>query len=313
MIKIANVLCTIDFSAFSVHALAHSVQIGRWFNSTVTALYVYPPPVPPPPMLFAGMPGPVPPEPFPAQTVSPDLTHDQMTAELTKFVAANVDSRGVQVRVHVRAGDVVREILNETQALADPLIVLGTHGHTGFDRLVLGSVTEKVLRKAPCPVLTVPPAAADPAPGTPPTFKRILCPIDFSEASLRGLEYALALAQEADADLLLLHVIEGLPEAPNWQQADNPAVREYLHLSEEQALSRLRRVLPEEARTWCRPQELLMTGKPYDAILRVAREQNVHLIVMGVHGRNPIDVMFFGSTTNHVIRTATCPVLTLRH
>ena len=70
--------------------------------------------------------------------------------------------------------------------------------------------------------------------------------------------------------------------------------------------------MPRDAHTWCTPKEILTTGKPHQEILRVARDENVHLIVMGVHGRNPIDLMFFGSTTNHVVRTAICPVLTLK-
>ena len=83
-------------------------------------------------------------------------------------------------------------------------------------------------------------------------------------------------------------------------------------LSEQNALQRLRALIPADARAWCRPHETLVTGKPYEEILRVAREQDTRLIVMGVRWRNPIDPLLFGSTTNHVVRGATCPVLTLK-
>jgi nucleotide-binding universal stress UspA family protein len=109
----------------------------------------------------------------------------------------------------------------------------------------------------------------------------------------------------------MMHVIEGMPDLAHWKQP-NPAIVGYLRDSEERALARLRDVVPREARTWCHPEELLTTGKPYQEILRIARERDVHLIVIGVHGRNPIDLMFFGSTTYQVVRAATCPVLTLR-
>jgi nucleotide-binding universal stress UspA family protein len=79
-----------------------------------------------------------------------------------------------------------------------------------------------------------------------------------------------------------------------------------------EALKRFRALLPDDAATWCRPHTILATGKPYREILRVAREQDAHLIVMGVHGRGTVDRLFFGSTTNQVVRAATCPVLTLR-
>ena len=311
MTEINTILCPVDFSAFSRHALAHGVQIAKWFNSHLIVFYVYPPPLPPPPVLYSGLPGPIPVEPFPPLTTSPEQTQSDVIAELTKF-AASVDTTGVQVRIVAQPGSPVRDILDQARAVNSDLVVLGTHGHTGFDRFVLGSVTEKILRKAPCAVLTVPPPVSAPPAEPVQLFKRILCPMDFSDASLKALEYALSLAREADAELLLMHVIQGLPDAPDWQLPAGPSVAEYLRLSEEHALKRLRSAVPEDAQAWCRPETLTSTGKPYEEILRVAAERDARLIVMGVHGRNPIDRFFFGSTTNHVVRAATCPVLTLR-
>ncbi|RPI54198.1 MAG: universal stress protein [Acidobacteria bacterium] len=311
MTEIKTILCPVDFSAFSRHALQHAAQLAKWFNSQLIVFYVYAPPVSPPPVLFGGLPGPIPPQPFPPLTASPEQTQAEVTAQLTKF-AATVDLTGMQVRIKALPGSPVRDILDEAKTVASDLIVLGTHGHTGFDRLVLGSVTEKVLRKATCAVLTVPPPVSTPPADPVQLFKRILCPMDFSDASLKALEHALSLAKEADAELLLMHVIEGLPEAPDWQQPAGPAVAEYLRLSEEHALARLRAAVPADAQAWCRPETLVLTGKPYEVILRLVAERDVRLVVMGVHGRNPIDRFFFGSTTNHVVRAATCPVLTLK-
>ena len=311
MITINQILSPVDFSAFSQHALQHAVQLARWFDATLTVLYVYPPPAAPPPVVFGGLPGPLPLEPYPALTVSPELVHEDVMAQVAKF-AATVDTSGVQLRITARAGTAVRGILDEAAASHDDLIVLGTHGHGGFDRWMLGSVTEKILRKASCPVLTIPPPVAESAGGALHIFKRILCPVDFSDSSLKALEYAMALAKEADADLLLMHVIEGVADVRHWQQPINPSILEYLRLSEQNALQRLRALIPADARAWCRPHEVLATGKPYEEILRESREQDAHLIVMGVHGRNPVDLLFFGSTTNHVVRGAACPVLTLK-
>jgi nucleotide-binding universal stress UspA family protein len=269
------------------------------------------PPAAPPPVLFGGLPGPIPSEPYPTLTVSPERLHEDVTAQLTKF-AETVDASRVQMRIEARMGTAVRGILDDAAAQHSDLIVMGTHGHGGFDRWLLGSVTEKILRKASSPVLTVPPPAGELAGGVLAMFKRILCPIDFSDPSLKALEYALSLAKEADADLLLIHVIEGLTDLQHWQQPTNPSLLEYVRLSEQDALRRMHEILPAGAHAWCRPQAILATGKPYAEILRVAREQDVHLIVMGVHGKNPLGLMFFGSTTHQVVRAATCPVLTLR-
>lgn len=311
MITIKHILCPVDFSAFSRHALQHAVQLARWFESTLTVVYVYSSPAAPPPVLFGGMPGPLPSEPYPALTVSPEQAHKEVTAQLAQF-AATVDTNGIQLRLDARTGTPVRGILHAAAAQHSDLIVVGAHGHGGFDRWMLGSVTEKILRRSPCPVLTVPPPVGEPTGDAVTMLKRILCPIDFSDSSLKALEYALSLAKEADADLLLMHVIEGLADVKHWQQPTNPSVLEYLRLSEQNALTRLREVVPKDAHTWCTPRQLLMTGKPYEEILRTARDEDVHVIVMGVYGRNPIDLMFFGSTANQVVRAASCPVLTLK-
>jgi nucleotide-binding universal stress UspA family protein len=312
MLKIKSILCPVDFSDHSRHALAHAVQLARWFESSVTVLHVYPPPIAPPPMLFGGLPGPLPPaEPYRPETVSPDRTYDDVYARLTHFTST-FDTSGLALNVAAHEGAATQGILDMALRLPSDLIVLGTHGHSGFEHLVLGSVTEKVLRKAPCPVLTVPPQVAEAPHEAQRIFERILCAIDFSEASLKGLEYALSLAKETNAELLLLYVIEGVPDAPDWQQPAGPAAREYVALSEAEARKRFRVVMPHDADTWCRPDTILATGKSYREILRVARERDAHLIVMGVHGTGAVDRFFFGSTTNHVVRTATCPVLTLR-
>jgi nucleotide-binding universal stress UspA family protein len=272
---------------------------------------MYPLPAPAPPMLFGGLPGPVPPvEPDPPDTTSPDRTVENLFARLNQFTST-VDTTDVAVTVAARPGAATQGILDAAAQIPSDLIVLGTHGHSGFEHLVLGSVTEKVVRKAPCPVLTVPPQVTEVPRDPQEMFQRVLCAIDFSDASLKGLEYALALAKETNAELILVHVIEGLPDAPDWQMPGQ-AVIDYVRLSETEALQRLRAVLPHDADRWCKPRTVLGTGKPYREILRLAREHDAHLIVMGVHGRGVVDRLFFGSTTNQVVRTATCPVLTLK-
>jgi nucleotide-binding universal stress UspA family protein len=311
MIDMKAILCPIDFSDFSRHALTHAVQLARWFEATLSVLYVYPLPAAPPSVVFGGLPGPIPPGlPVPSGPLLAEM-HDDALARLSAFVSG-IDTTGFTLKMDAHAGTPATGILQEAERLRADLLVIGTHGHSGFERWMLGSVTEKVLRKAACPVLTVPPPVGD-APRDPlAMLKRILCAVDFSDASLKGLEYALTLAKEADAELLMMHVIEGLPDAPDWQQPPGPAVIEYLRLSEENALRRLRAALPGDAQSWCEPHMVLSTGKPHHEILRLARERDAHLIVLGVHGRGAVDRFFFGSTTNQIVRAAPCPVLTVR-
>lgn len=299
MISIARILCPVDFSPFSRHAVEHAAAIAKWYESEVVLLHVMPTPmqmIPPP---GCGIAAAVP-------IVIPEEER-RLQAELDAFVkpiAPTMQAPGLRVEI----GGPVWRILECAADLPADLIVMGTHGHSGFERLMLGSVTERVLRKAPCPVLTVPRAVQSTDPDQPLVFKRIICPIDFSEGSLKGLRYALSFAEENDACLTLLHVIERA-EAGDDQGSALPESYDYL---EAVASKRLASIVPAEATTWCRLDKVIRVGKPYREILRVAAERKADLIVMGVLGRGAVDLALFGSTTQHVVRSASCPVLTTR-
>ncbi len=304
MIEIKRILCPVDFSDFSRHALRHAIALARWYKADLTALHACHLQIPP---VVAGG--------YPAALNTPPVMgppaelRDQAMTQFTRF-AEGVDVSGVRFVFRVELAAPVHTILDAATSLPADLIVMGTHGHGGLDRLVLGSVTEKVLRKASCPVLTVPPPVTD-VTEAPILVQRILCPVDFSESSVAALTYAVSLASESDARLVLMHVIDKLPrwDPQTYTRFD---VDGYEQALAEDIRGRLQAAVPEEARSWCRPEELVSIGKPYQEILRVAREKEAHLIVMGVQGRNPIDLMLFGSTTHHVVREAPCPVLTLR-
>ena len=235
---------------------------------------------------------------------------EKLLASMKSFGEHEVLS-GVPVDVEVTEGAVAPEILDRANALAADLIVMGTHGRSGFERLMIGSVTEKVLRKASCPVLSVPPRAAD-AESLPPLFKRILCAVDFSDCSMRALHFAMALAQETDGHLTVLNVVELPADAHERLAQLSPGIREYVAAMEEDHHQRLHSSVPDAVRAYCEVETMMVPGKPYREILRVAAEQQSDLIVIGIHGRGAVDRLFFGSTTQHVVRQATCPVLTLR-
>jgi CPA2 family monovalent cation:H+ antiporter-2 len=212
---------------------------------------------------------------------------------------------GVNVDVIVDEGNIPTRILEFGDTLRPDLVVMGTHGLGGFDRFILGSITEKVLRKSACPVLTVPPAAG--AIRIP--YKRLLCPVDFSESSLAALRFATSIAKETDASLTIAHVFDW-PSGDAFMERFNEP--EFRRLVEQDARERLEALVTDDLRTWCRPATAIAHGKAYREILAIAAREDADLIVMGVRGRNPVDLMLFGSTTNHVVRAATCPVLTLK-
>jgi universal stress protein A len=141
-------------------------------------------------------------------------------------------------------------------------------------------------------------------------YKRLLCPVDFSESSLAALRFALSLAKESDAQLTVLHSFDWPADDDMFvDEAVSPELRDIV---EARTLERLNSLITNDARVWSRPQAKMMYGKAYRRILECADNERSDVIIMGVRGRNPLDLMLFGSTTNHVVRTASCPVLTVR-
>jgi nucleotide-binding universal stress UspA family protein len=214
---------------------------------------------------------------------------------------------GVKTTTLVDEGHAAHIILQQAETLDADLVAMGTHGVSGFDRLVLGSVAEKVLRKASCPVMTVPPATVTSAKVP---YTRLLCPVDFSDSSLAALRLAFSFAKESDAHLTILHVFDWPPDDDLLlERFDAEAFRREV---ENRTRERLEGLVTEEVRTWCKPATQIGYGKPYRRILEAAAHDRSDLVIMGVRGRNPLDLAVFGSTTNHVVRQASCPVLTMR-
>jgi nucleotide-binding universal stress UspA family protein len=238
------------------------------------------------------------------------VDREVLHSELRSFVAAEGADR-VQINIELIEGQVWREIVGRAASLPADLLVAGTHGRSGFERLLLGSIAEKLLRTAPCPVLTVPRAAPDAVPIAPGLFKRILCPTDFSPGSEHAVAWAASIAQEADADLFLLHVFEQ-PTVTDLEAFPRSRLAAYRAEYEQWGAARLREAVPASVRAACTVRELTATGSTYREILNSASEHSCDLIVMGVGAHRGVGDRVFGSTTQHVVRAAACPVLTAR-
>lgn len=298
MIEFKHILCPVDFSESSNRSLDHAVALARWYESTLTVLHVVPTFEPVPVRGELG---------YPIQVVNP-FTREEAETEMRRHLdVAGVPSDAV---VTARAGDASTTIVDEAVTSSADLIVMGTHGRRGFKRLLLGSVTETVLREAPCPVLTVPPhATADSTRVV--VFKRILCPIDFSPSSLQALGFALDLARQSNGKLTLLNVVE-------WLAEDDPMVSAHFNVPEvrghmrEEAERRLDALVAAESRTWCEIDNVVAFGRAHHVVLRTAEMKSADLIVMGAQGRGGMELALFGSTTQQVLRGASCPVLTVR-
>ena len=297
MIEFKRILCPVDFSESSTRALAHAAALTRWYEAHLTVLHVVPTFDP---VQIRGDLG------VPVEFVTP-VTREEVLSEMSRFL----ERAGVSPDAHLiaEAGDASTTIVRQALTTRADLIVIGTHGRRGFKRLLLGSVAETVLHEAPCPVLTVSPHT-EAATSDVVTFKRILCPIDFSPSALQALGFALDLARQAGGLVTLLHVVEWLAEddAPS-THFNVPEFRGYMV---NDAKQRLRSLVAEESRAWCEIDDVIVSGRAHREILRAAEARSADLIVMGAQGRGGVGLALFGSTTQQVVRGAACPVLTVR-
>jgi nucleotide-binding universal stress UspA family protein len=302
MIEFKQILCPIDFSDTSARALTYATALAGWYEAQLDVLHV---------MLAAddmfterpdaaeGL-GPV------ARAARREQVVAQIRGAIEAAGARNI--RSVAVAEEGRAHEI---IVKFAAAHAADLIVMGTHGRTGLNRFFLGSVTEKVVRTAPCAVLTIPAALSAPE-HEPIRFERILCGVDFSPASLAALKYALDLGRQANGCVTVLHALEYMDYAEEPCEHVNAAIRSTRQYFLDHARDRLQNLLAAEPRTWCEIEEVVAINRAYREILHHAAAAHSDLIVMGAQGSAGIELMLYGSNTQHVVRRATCPVLTVR-
>jgi len=288
MSHIQRILCPVDFSEFSEKAYDYAQSLACHYNSALFLLHV-----------IDSL------APYRCCYAFPE-GYDEVLRGLSAGAERQLREFGeshsqhlVQPRYKVKDGTASDLILNFAEAQAINLIVMGTHGVRGFDRLVLGSVTDKVLRKSCCPVLAVRnPEHGLLTPGPDPDrihIRRIVYCTDFSACSERALDHALSLAQEYKAELTLLHVLEDSVHADDLQTEIDEATK--------RLAQRLR--LGNTGAT----KFIVRIGKPYQRIIELALESFADLIVMGVCGRNAVDLKLLGSTTERVVQLGPCPVL----
>ena len=298
-VSLKNVLFATDFSSVAEGALAYAVAICRHYGSILHVTHA----IHEVDILVK------------AETLAPDILESGYETIRRKAVERMMHLspafENIPHHISVRPGnvwDVVSEIITNEHI---DLVVLGTHGRTGLGKLLMGSVAEEILRQASCPVLTVGPKAwgglqqefqpdgKELAPEKN-EFREIIFATDFSPDSVAAANFAVSLAEEFQARLGLLHVIE----QHNHKQPSPTGL----------ALERLEKLVPEEAALRCEPGLVIKFGSPAECILKTAAERNADLIVLGVRPavHLGIETHLTRGTTHKVVAHACCPVLTVR-
>jgi nucleotide-binding universal stress UspA family protein len=287
-IQLKNILFATDFSPASNAAAPYASALAKRYGAKLYALHVRPPIVNPmtPPVSWKSL-------------------EEAASREADKYRQNILKSfEGLQPEILINEGDLwsnIEAIMKEVQI---DLIVMGTRGRSGVARFVLGSTAERIFRQAPCPVLTIGPHSS---PNSKPNgeFFHILFATDFSPESIAAAPFAISLAQEYQANLTLLHVVEDAKANELVQPSD-------LTTSTAQLLHNL---VSADAELWCLPQCAVERGDVGEKILDVATRSQADLIVLGVNQPSG----FPGAATHlpiaiahKVVSHAACPVLTVR-
>jgi nucleotide-binding universal stress UspA family protein len=289
-VTLKNILFLTDFSEPSEVAIQFAIAIAREYEAKVHALHV----LTPFPLAFASM---------ESAAAVIDGFEDGAVAEMQR-----VDSQLVGIpheTVIVRGESVwacVKKILNERRI---DLMILGTHGRTGAMKLLLGSVAEEIFRRASVPVLTIGPSVRKGVHNGG-RFHRVLFPTDFTPEAEAAAPYAISMAQENEARLLLLHVMRD-PDYKGTGTTAQDSVANVMH--------QLYELVPQGAELWCRPDATVRYGNPAERILEVAAEHDTNLIVLGVRdaaGHLGAATHLERTTAHKVVAHAACPVLTVR-
>jgi nucleotide-binding universal stress UspA family protein len=217
--------------------------------------------------------------------------------------------QGVEARMHILRGVPWERTVALAAELGVGLVVIPTHGRSGFDRMVYGSVCERVVRQSPAPVLCIkhPEHEFVAEPALEVNLQQVVFPTDFSDFSLQVLPYAVSLCRMFDARLTLVHVTETPLFLPEMVPQSSFELEQEQRVQAEQQLEKMAR-----SATGVSVDIDVRTGQPHRQIAEVVIERGADLVVVPTHGHSGIRHVLFGSVAEKVVRSAPCPVMTVR-
>jgi nucleotide-binding universal stress UspA family protein len=299
-LQLRQILVPIDFSPESLKTLRSAKRLAEEFGAKLHLVHV----VIPPPLLL------------PRRTSLPPNFSEELVAEASRRLREVATEFSLPVRskpYSVRQGEIADEISKEARATRAELIAIATRGHTGIKRAFLGSTTENVVRDAACPVLVVrekeqSSRSQRARKESAPQFRKILVPLDFSEASRLGLEYALGFAQEFHATVVLFHsvFVSGYVLATERSASQIAAL---ITRQQDYATAEMEKLRKTISAKGGKVETRLGLGAPAEQITNYVAKSGVDLIITSTHGRSGLHRVFMGSTAARVLRYASCSVL----
>ena len=296
-VQFNNILSATDFSELSNHTISYGAALAKEFASNLFICHVID-------LSSVAIYG--------EFQLDPVGQQDRIIEDAGTKLALLAGDQAAAWKPLITVGKPADEISRAVEEKKIDLVITATRGRSGLKRLILGSVTERLMRTLGCPLLVVRIPEhnfVDPADRMV-RLKKILVGCDFSPDSSRAFDYGLSLAQDFEAELHLAHVIEP-PVQPNLIREEALVPGEFQKDYHDMLIQKLKGMVPDEAANWCIPQTSIMEGQPYDELVKYANTRDIDMIVLGVRGQGLVKTLFLGSTTDRVIRDAPCPVLSV--
>ena len=296
-VQFNKILCATDFSDFSNQTVSYGVALAKEFGASLIVCHVID-------LSSVAIYG--------EFQLDPVGQQNRIMEDANAQLEALTGDQPVAWEPLITVGKAADEISRAVEEKSIDLVIAATRGRSGFKRLILGSVTETLMRTLTCPLLVVrsPEHEFVNPPEQEVRLQKILVGCDFSPDSGLAFEYGLSLAQEFQAELHLAHVIEP-PVQPNLLIEETYVSGEIQEDYHNQLIQKLKDMVPGEAANWCAPQTSIMEGQPYEELVKYADTRDIDMIVLGVRGHGLVKTLFLGSTTDRVIRNSPCPVLSV--
>jgi len=278
-LSIQNILVPIDFSAMSIDAIATAKRMAKWFGSRTHVVHVN-------------------------QFANPTA----VVAEQSKIVAKRTGLFPREQRPLIRGAAPFHEICTLAHELPADLILMPTHGYTGLRHIFLGSTAERVVQHSPCPVFVLRQKKQRSKIVRRLPIKKIVVPVDFSDCSREGLDYAIRFANEFGARIILLHVayLGYTYSSDGMVLYDVSRLQEAVRESAEQQMRELVRTANFGRVKF---ETILTNGSPVLDICTFAKDHDVGLIITSTHGLTGLKHVLIGSVAERVVRHAPCSVL----
>lgn len=238
------------------------------------------------------------------------LSKELMSGAEEALNKVKVGVKNAKLNRYLLSGAPAREIADHAKRHKADLIVIGTHGHGAVARFFLGSVADRVVHESDCPVIVTkaPKGKVKHARKRSKPFERILFPTDFSDTSKRALDAAVAMTEDMDAELFVLHVIDDSLISTHVEEERHIILKELRR----HALDEMRKQLPAELMKNFETIGAVKRGDPGKQISSYAETHHCDLVVMGTHGRTGVERVLIGSVADKVVRRANCAVYLVR-